>query len=395
VFSIGFGPKLVSRIDRRGTRWQVALLPLGGFVKFAGDMDPASAGRKDHEDDDPRSFHGAALWKRAATVIAGPISNFILAIAIFAILALVNGRPSNEPIIGATPEGSAIAEALQPGDRVLSMNGAPVKTFGNINALLIKAGGAPVEARIVRKGESLEVTFVQPTPAVIGMMQPGRAASRSGLLPGDRITSIDGRKIDSFRDLQLALASTGERERIEVGYVREGEKRVLSLAPDIVDRPHPETGEIVPQPTLGVSLAMPEGGVRPVMTTYGVPGALAFGVDKTVWVIEFTLGYLGDILFADGDASQIGGPVKIAEISGAQAEKGWFDLFYLVGMLSVSIGFMNLLPVPVLDGGHLAFYAKEVVCRRPASARLSAIANYAGATALLALMAFATWNDLS
>ncbi len=397
TFSIGFGRPLLSWRDKRGTTWQIAAIPLGGFVKFVGDMNPASVGEPDAErmtaEEQAVAFHTAPLLARSATVVAGPVANFLLSIAIFAGLAFAVGQQSDEPVI-AEVVGEAGAEVgFAPGDRVLSLDGLPVETFGGVLDYLHRSDGAPVEARLERDGrtETVEVTYSIP-PAI--QIQPGMPASQAGMAPGDVIVALNGEAIDSFFDLQMVARTLPTDQLLTVGVERGAERLDFTFMPETREREDPETGEVRPQATLGV---VPVQGavLLPTTTTMGPGQALYLGAASTWGVVSTTVTYLGDMIFADADTSQLGGPLRIAEMSGDQASQGLFAFLRLIAVLSTSIGFLNLLPIPVLDGGHLMFYAAEALSGRPVRGAWLQIGTVIGLSLVLSLMVFATYNDIS
>ncbi|MCL5777469.1 RIP metalloprotease RseP [Limibaculum sp. FT325] len=398
VFSVGFGPKLVGWTDRRGTHWQIAALPLGGYVRFVGDMDPASAGKADDGDLTPEqrkhAFHNARLWRRAATVAAGPMFNFILSFVIFAALALAVGRASNAPVIGELRPELAGQVDLRPGDRILAVAGQPVETFGEIIAAFVRANGAEVEVEVERDGEKLAVPVSYRLASRIDYVNPGMPASRAGLVAGDVIVAIDGQPVASFYDLQLVTAAKPAGQEIVIDVTRDGELMTFRFMPDMVERPHPVTGETQPLPTIGIR-AIGLGGIDPTLEPRGLGEALESGFAQTTRIVTGTINYVGDLIFANADPGQLGGPIRIAQISGEKAEEGLMSFVYLIAIISTSIGLLNLFPIPVLDGGHLMFYAAEALRGRPVGNAAIRVGTMIGLSLVLLLMVFATYNDLA
>ncbi|MEO0820500.1 MAG: RIP metalloprotease RseP [Pseudomonadota bacterium] len=397
VFSIGFGPRLWGWKDKRGTEWQVAALPLGGYVRFVGDMDPASAGRIEDahltQAERKAAFHNAALGARAATVAAGPVFNFLLSIALFTALALAVGRQSEQPVIGGIGEDAPANIELQAGDRVLEVAGEPVESFGAILSAIQRADGEAVPVLIERDGAEQTVSVAHRIAAVIERVTPGMPASRTGLLAGDTIVEINGEPVASFRAIQIATADLPLEEAIEIKVLRDGVAEVFSVMPVSVERAHPVTGETKPLPTIGIS-AYDLGGIEPTMEGVGIGTALNAGVSNTVGIITTTVTYIGDLLFAGADPSQLGGPIRIAQVSGEQAERGFLEFVHLIAFLSTSIGLINLVPIPVLDGGHLMFYLVEALRGRPVGAAAMRYGTALGLSLVLLLMVFATYNDI-
>jgi regulator of sigma E protease len=328
AFSVGFGPEIVGFTDRHGTRWKISAIPLGGYVRFFGDEDASSkpdterlAAMTDEERE--RSFAGAKLWKRAATVAAGPIANFILAIAVFTVLFAVYGRTVSDPVV------------------------AEVK--------------------------------------------PDSAAAAAGVLPGDLLVSIDGTKVQTFDDVRRYV-SIRPNQNIVVTIERNGEKMDLPMVPqrtDITD----QFGNKIEVGLIGIVTNEEVGHFR--LQTYTPLQALNEGVMQTWHIVTGTFKYIGNLLNGSMKADQLGGPIRVAQASGQMATLGIGALLQLAAVLSVSIGLLNLMPVPVLDGGHLMFYAVEAVRGRPLGSSAQEIAFRIGLAMVLTLMVFATWNDIS
>ncbi|MEL6335605.1 MAG: RIP metalloprotease RseP [Pseudomonadota bacterium] len=398
TFSIGFGPKLMGWRDKRGTEWQVAALPLGGFVKFVGDMDPASVGRIEDTNltqaQRKEAFHNASLRSRALTVAAGPFFNFGLSILIFAALGLYVGASSDEPIVGEIGESST-QETLPfvPGDRVLSIAGEPVETFTDVIRGLQASDGEPVTATVEREGEVVELQVAYGIAPTIDSVLAGRPASRAGLLPGDLFKSLNGEAMSSFREIQLEIAELPLNEPVTLVIERDGEERTFTFVPDVMERVDPVTGETRPIATLGIS-AHSETGVSPLREPIGLVRAAEVGVSNTWNVISNTVSFLGDLVFASADPSQLGGPIRIAQVSGERAQRGLLELIHLIALLSTSIGLLNLFPIPVLDGGHLMFYAAEALRGRPVGETAMKYGTMIGLSLVLLLMVFATYNDI-
>ena len=322
TFSIGFGREIAGWTDKRGTRWKVGWLPLGGYVRFVGDMNPASQ-PGDQETlppaDRERAFHLKPVWQRFLIVLAGPLANFLLAIAIFIFFFAVFGMPR--------------------------------------------------------------------TPAVVAQVQPGSAAVAIGLAPGDRITSAADEDVGSFEDLRRIVAIR-PGQRVELEILRDGRERRVEVTLGREQRVD-EFGQGYEIGLLGV---MPSGRVleRPSLIEI-VPQSIGYTVALTGSMIDG----LGQILTGARSTKDLGGPLKMAQIAGQQASLGPFEFIQLLALFSINLGFINLLPIPMLDGGHLLFYAAEAVRRRPVSERAQEWAFRGGLAFLLALLLFATVNDLS
>jgi regulator of sigma E protease len=327
TFSIGFGRELLGFNDRRATRWKISAIPLGGYVKFFGDDNAASVPDQSAlssmtEAERQVSFVHQNVAKRSAIVVAGPLANFLLAVAIFASLFMIYGKQSTAARVDTIQAGSAAeATGFKPGDLVLAINGRPVESFSDMQRIVSTSAGETLSILIERGGEQLTLKAV---PALKEVK-------------------------DSF----------GNVHRIGVlGISR-------SLAPD--DLKHQPVGPLK---------------------------ALGLGGQETWFVIERTLSYIGGVFSGREAADQLGGPIRIAQVSGQVASAGFPALMHLAAVLSVSIGLLNLFPVPLLDGGHLLFYAIEAVRGRPLSERAQEMGFRIGLAIVVMLMIFATFNDI-
>lgn len=397
VFSIGFGPTIFSRRDRRGTLWQIAALPLGGYVKFLGDADAAS-GKDGASLDDMdatslrRTMHGAPLWARSATVAAGPVFNFILSILVFAAVIMARGEATSPvEIARLAPLPVTQGEAgLQPGDQIAEVAGTPV---ADLTALYTAVPDLPVADQIdylVMRGDStIRVPGPYPLPPLVEQLQPGSAAMDVGLAVGDVVTAIDGVAIATFRQLQQAVAG-GDGSPLLLTVWRDGQEMEFALTPRKVDLPDGEGG-FETRWLIGLT-----GGLafEPATQTPGIGAAVGAGVQQTLFIIESSLSGLYHMITGAISSCNLRGPIGIAETSGAAASQGAQSFIWFVAVLSTAVGLLNLFPIPVLDGGHLVFHAWEAVTGKPPSDAALRILMGAGLTLLLALMAFALTNDL-
>jgi regulator of sigma E protease len=326
TFSLGFGPELVGFDDRRGTRWKISAVPLGGYVKFFGDESEASTPSSETlssmtEEEREGSFHHKKVGPRAAIVAAGPIANFILAIVIFTCLFTFFGKPS--------------------------------------------------------------------TTARVDKVEVGSAAEKAGFQVGDVVTAIDGSAIGSFSDMQrIVVAHAGDQ--LTFGIKRGDATLELRGTPELKPVKDP-FGNTHQQGVMGITRATSPGEV----TTEKVNPATALwlGVKETWFVVDQTLSYIGNVFTGRASADQIGGPIRIAQISGQVATLGLAALLHLAAVLSISIGLLNLFPVPLLDGGHLLFYGAEVLRGRPLSDKSQEYGFRVGLALVLMLMVFAFYND--
>ncbi|CAM4177743.1 RIP metalloprotease RseP [Palleronia rufa] len=398
VFSIGMGPVVASRVDRRGTRWQVAAFPVGGYVKFRGDANPASVGQADTPGLDPATARttmaGAPLWARAATVAAGPAFNFALSILVFAAVMMVRGVASDPITVDEVrPLPLSQAAALEPGDRLLAIDGRPVPEVSELAAFMADLPVTPVlDYTIERDGRRTEVAGPYPYPTVVGSVTPQTAAADSGLRQGDVITAIDGQEVFAFSQLRDVVGrSDGGALDLTVWRpgTGDGETLDMTLTPRRMDLPLSEGG-FETRWLIGVT-----GGLyfTPQTRTPGPVAALGYGADQTLFVIRSSLSGLYNMAIGAISSCNLQGPVGIAQTSGAAASAGALSFVWFIAVLSTAVGLMNLFPIPVLDGGHLVFHAYEAVRGRPPSDKALNVAMAAGLALILTLMVFAIGND--
>ncbi len=395
VFSLGFGPILASRVDRHGTRWQIAALPFGGFVKFKGDSDAASG--KDAngiarltEAERRQTMHGAPVWARAATVAAGPVFNFILSILIFTGFFMVQGVATDLPTVGSVKPMPIAADALQPGDRILSLAGQPTPSFDAFGEITDVLPPSPtVEYRLERNGQEITVEGPFPFPPMVDGVQPNSAAMDVGIEKGDVILSVDGTPVSSFMQLrQMVGASDGKPVLLDVW--RNGDTFKATLVPRRMDIPRSEGG-FETRWLIGLT-----GGLvfLPETRTPGPVEAFKLGATQTWNIVTTSLSGLSHMVTGAISSCNLSGPITIAETSGAAASLGLGSFIWFIAMLSTAVGLLNLFPVPVLDGGHLVFHAYEAVTGKPPSDRVLRVLMGAGLALILSLMVFALSNDL-
>lgn len=324
AFSIGFGKELWGRTDKYGTRWKVSALPLGGYVQFKGDMNPASI--PDPESGDTLSaeerqgaFQYAALWKRALIVFAGPATNLIVTLAIFGAFNLAYGKVESTNAIGGFAESSIARDAgLEVGDRIVAIDGEATPSFQEIGSRVLMYPGENVSLTVERGGDRMEIP--------------------------------------------LTIASVTETDRFG------NESRIGRL---------------------GVASGTPE------ITPVGPLQALSLAWAQTVGLVDMMVTGIVQIVTGDRSVKELGGPIKIAKYSGEQLSLGWLAFANFAALISLNLAFINLLPIPALDGGHLAFYAAEAVRRKPVGARGMEMAYRTGMALVLMLMLFVTFNDLA
>lgn len=393
VFSLGFGPVLYSRVDKRGTKWQVAALPFGGYVKFLGDANAASVGSDGEvpESEMRRTMTGAPLWARAATVAAGPIFNFILAIAIFAGYLMWEGENRTPLTFGSSPVLPAVyTSELQRGDEIMSIGGVPMNDEDPSSGTIDDIPVTPtVDYDIVRDGTAMVVTGPFPILPLVQAVAPRSAADDAGVRVGDFITAVDGNPIVAFRDIVAAKDAAGENP-LELTVFRGGETLILTMTARRVDLPLPEGG-FEQQFLVGIS-----GGVffEAERDSVGLWAALKSGTQQLWARITISLSGLWHLMTGGISSCNLSGPVAIAQTSGSLAQQGPGSFVLFIGILSAAVGLLNLFPIPVLDGGHLVFHAYEAVTRRKPSEAALRILMSGGVAIIGALMIFALLNDL-
>ena len=394
VFSLGFGPRLISRRDRRGTLWQVAAIPLGGYVRFLGDSNAASAGSGAAvaADEARHSLGGAPLWARFATVAAGPVFNFILSILVFGGMAIWQGMPVDQVQVGrlhATPPG--VSMQIQPGDQIVALDGKPIASWADLGRVAGEV--APRESHdwtVMRDGAQLTVAGPDPIPPLITGIAPRSPAATAGLQPGDVILAIDGQPVSRFDELRARVAAA-EGRPVLLSVWREGEE-VADYALAAREQDLPTASGYEKRWLIGVT----GGGTyfEPATRATGLIEALQAGVQRTWDIIASSVSGLWAMITGQIGSCNLGGAISIAETTGQAASAGGQNFIWWIAVLSAAIGFLNLLPVPVLDGGHLMFYLYEAVTRRPPSPRVVDILSALGMAAVLSLMIFGLTNDI-
>ena len=393
TFSLGFGPKILQ--SKRGdTVYCISAIPLGGYVKMAGEnVDDRREGR-------PDEFLSKTKWQRFQILIAGPAMNVVLAVAVMTAVLLQGAQvPRYEeqpPVIGSVAGDSPAEEAgIVPGDRILSVAGRPVDTWEDLTLAIMERADREVEVALRRDGRvrRLQVTPVGRTeynlgdlgvgpdiaPQVIGWAPSTTAARDGGIEIGDLIEAVDGRRVTQQSLIEAINASEGEPLAFQIR--REGAAREITLAPE-------QVGDAW---MIGVTLSPFE--VRVVEP--GLFEAFALSLERNYEWSQLIFRTLWGLLTRETPASQLVGPVGIAQLSGDAAQIGWVTLFRLMAMISLNLGILNLLPIPILDGGHITVLAMEGIARRDFSVRLKERMLLAGFVVLMTLMVTVIYNDLT
>lgn len=395
VFSVGFGPVLFKRTDKRGTQWQIAALPFGGYVKFLGDANAASAGADEevmsHLDAGQRrhTMHGAPLWARAATIFAGPAFNFLFSIAVFAGFIAVQGLPAEQPRVGQIfPLPQVVG--LEEGDLITAVDGRPTPELSDFYTVANEIEpAATVPYTVERDGAVLTVEGPHPIPARAAGIALASAARDAGMQTGDVVLSVDGAPVLAFSQLPpLVGAAGGEPVALEIW--RDGAVIDLSLTPRRTDLPLADGG-FETRWLIGLqSGTFFEHPVRNV----GLTEALPLAVGQIGTIVSNSISGLYHMITGAISTCNLSGPVGIAETSGEMAKDGLASFIWFIAVLSTAVGLLNLFPIPILDGGHLVFHAYEAVRGKPPSDRVMGALMTTGLVLLGAMMLFALGNDL-
>ena len=410
-FSIGFGKPLLRRVagaDR--TEYVVAAIPLGGYVRFLDSREGAV-----RPEDEGRAFNQRPVWQRIAVLFAGPLFNFLFAIVAYWAL-FVYGVPTAVPAIGdVAPDSYAERAGLETGDRILAVDGRESPDWeaallamldqlvaeGRIDLTLEDADGDRRDASLVVGADRTQLT--EPGmlfdglgfqawrfPAVIGEVTPDGAAAAAGFRAGDRITAVGGEPVANFNDL-VALVAPRPDERVEVSYSRDNGGVAMERTVEVMLGSAERDGQTVGM--LGITSA--DVSEYRYLRQYGAGESVGKAVVKTWEMSVFTLKMLGRMLTGDVSVKNISGPINIAQFAGQSAERGPDYFLSFLAIVSISLGILNLLPIPVLDGGQIVYQSIELAKGSPLSERAQIIGQQAGIVALLLLMSFAFYNDIA
>ncbi len=393
VFSIGFGKPIWSRVDKRGTRWQVALLPLGGYVRFMGDADAASrpgstAGLSPEER--RHTMQGAPLWARSATVIAGPAFNVALTILVFFGLILWSGVSDESSVIGSVEQMPGQEMPLQVGDRIVSIDGTATPDFETLarHAKTLK-DRATVTYVIDRAGQTLTFTGPNPVPPLVQSVNLNSAAEDAGLQVGDLFLTVNGQPITGF-DQMPPLVEASQGTPLALTVLRGDQTIDLTLTPRRADLPNAEGG-FDTRWLIGVTGGQLFG---PTRTTPGLFQAASLSVERSWYMAKTNLNGIAQIIKGTISSCNISGPIGMAKVASAAVQSGFETFIGTLALMSLTIGLANLLPIPVLDGGHLVFHLYEAITGRPPTDGALQVLMTFGLTILIGLMVFAFSNDL-
>jgi regulator of sigma E protease len=410
TFSIGFGRELWARVDRHGTRWRVAAIPLGGYVKFLDDVNAASQpSAAAPEDLPPGSFHGKPVWQRALVVAAGPAANFLVAALIYSAVNATYGVSMITARVDEVVAGMPAEKVgIKPGDVITKIDNWSIETFEDVAKIVTASAGRSLEITVDRDGEKRtfavmpdireqpsdlgvtlrlgDIGITRVLPARVGIVVADSPAEKAGIMPGDTITAIDGKKIQSFEDVIGSVGPAAGRA-LTLTIDRKGSPLTLSVTPATIESKKPD-GSPYNQGRIGVS---PD---RPAPVGVSLAEAVRLGIRETYANIAQTLTGIADIFAGRQSADQVGGPILMAEVTARVVELGWEPLLRWTALISANIGLLNLLPIPLLDGGHLVFYAMEAIRRRPLSQRVQEIGFQIGIAVVLMMVVFVNLNDL-
>ena len=410
-FSIGFGPVLL-RWRGKETEYCLSVIPMGGYVKMMGEENPLEGGGGALAYDPGKAFALKPLWARFLIVFAGPGMNFVLAALIFMLVFATVGRPVWPPVIGRVAEGTPAAETgLKTGDLIVAVDGRPVRHWEDMDELVTTSRGRPLKLTIKRGGAEQTVTvtprlvtvrdpiFREPkeswelgvgpqlTPQ-IGSVTGGSAAEKAGLKPGDLVRAVADQPVFTPEELMQAIQKRAG-QTFEVTVEREGRTLRLPVTATVVKEKVPG-GQEAEVGRIGVGIV-----TRAVSyEAYSLPRAVWYGAVKTWEMTAITVKGLWKIVIGVLDRSNIGGPIQIAAEAGRQWREGLASLTLFTAVISVNLAVLNLLPVPMLDGGHLFFFVIEAVLGRPLSLRKREWAQQVGLVLLMLLMVYALYNDL-
>ena len=405
-YCIGFGKPIFSRrLGKDQTEWALAAFPFGGYVKFLDEREGKVAPAEAH-----RAFNRQPVWKRFAIVVAGPVANFILAIALYYGL-FIHGIDEPKAIVAVPPVATlAAGTGFQDGDEVITLNGESIKSWtdlrwrvlqlavarGTANLEVVNANGqrralvlnlssmsaADAEGDFMRK---IGLSLHRPSPS-IGRVIPGGAAERAGFRAGDRIVSVAGSRAASGDQVIKAIRASAEKP-LKFEVERDGALLQLTATPEAkVDE---ATKEKIGRINAEIGAKVPMTNV-----SYGFLGSLPQAVEKTWDMSIFSLKMLGKMVTGEVSWKNLSGPVTIADYAGQSARMGAYYYLNFLALISISLGVLNLLPIPMLDGGHLLYYVVEILLKKPVSERVMEIGQQFGMGVLFVLMAFALYNDI-
>ncbi|MFN0318332.1 MAG: RIP metalloprotease RseP [Burkholderiales bacterium] len=410
-FSLGFGSPLRTWIRGKDrTEWCIAAFPLGGYVKMLDEREGQVMPSERH-----RAFNTQTIGRRIAIVSAGPIANFLLAIALYWVMFL-HGVPGTKPVIAQpAPNTPAAVAGFAGGETIARIGQQEVKTFQDMRWLLLDVAVARESVRIETRNSRNETNFrhldlsslraedldgdflekaglerYEPeSPPIVGVVVEGRVAARAGVQTHDRIVAIDDQAVGSWKDL-VALVSASPGKQIVLSIDRAGHRMSLPVIPELSE----ENGKKVGRIGIGHQADPAAYEALMVEVRYGLWDGFTQAVARTWETSALTLKMLGKMVVGEVSFKNLSGPITIADYAGQSAQMGWMPYLTFIALISISLGVLNLLPVPLLDGGHLLYYAIEIVKGSPLSERAMELGQRAGMALLFVLMACALYNDI-
>jgi regulator of sigma E protease len=411
-FSVGFGRAVLRwRSRSNGTEWVIAAVPFGGYVKMLDEREGPVAPQ-----DLSQAFNRQSVWKRFLVVVAGPLFNFAFAIAVYAGL-FMHGLPEARPVIADPAAGTPAAIAgFHSGDVVRAIDGQSVQTWQEVRWHVLQAAlqhdslrieveqhrgqlvtleldlrgisDTDIEADVMsRVGLRLYRPTLQP---ILGKLVTGSPAELAGLATGDKVIEVDGKHIDTWDALVNAVRARPE-QRVRMLVERDGTVRTIDVKPEAVEANGEHIGRI------GAAPYVPPSHADKILITvqYGLFDSVSKAVQKTADITVFSLRMIGKMLVGEVSWKHISGPVTIADFAGQSAQLGWISYVTFLALISISLGVLNLMPIPLLDGGHLMYYIAEIIKGSPVSERTMELGQRVGLALLLVMMAFAFYNDFN
>ncbi len=414
-FSLGFGPRIFGRTVGR-TDYRLSLIPLGGYVKMIGDEPDAPI----EPEDLPLSFTHKHVAKRSLIVAAGPLFNLLLALLIYSVINYATGLQSLTPVVRGVKSNSPAAQAgIEPGDRILKVGAAEIIAWRDIQNALDRSGGAPLEITLERQQQqkTLTVAPIQITTkdlfgdsntyydlgiskqsslaAIVGDVLEGQPAQKAGLKSGDRIVAIDGQRVEQFQILQ-EIVTQSKGKSLHFTVERGDDTFEVDITPVLVKDKN-IVGVKQENYRIGIMFNRGDAPQHPEDVLYidlNPIEAMHEGISQVWFITELSARFFAKMIQGKVGMESVGGPIRIAKMTNEQAKEGLGQLLRFVAAISIQLGILNLLPIPVLDGGHLLFYGIEAVLRRPVKTRTREAAQQIGIFVLLLMMIFVFYNDI-
>lgn len=410
VYSIGFGPTLIKwKSKKSGIQYQLSALPFGGYVRMLDEREGNVA-----EEDLPQAFNRQSPWKRIAIVAAGPLINLVFAIVLFWILFLPSQEQLNTRVGKIFPGTPAAAVQMQTGDKITAIDGTPVSTWEKLNYAIVDRAGETgvIQVQVERQGQLQQfslpiqnflkdqskspletlgfIPYRPQIPAVVTKLSEDGAAIRQGIKEGDKIVAIDGVKMKDWFDV-VEIVQASPEKLLKIDVLRNGEIKQLDVMPQGQrDNMGNVIGMLGVQSTPG-KVTIPDEYKQTIQ--YNPAQALMMAVDKTGQISEMILNSMAKMVRGLIGLDNLSGPITIAKVAGQSAEMGWQTFISFMALMSISLGILNLLPIPMLDGGHLVYYFIEAIRGKPVSEQIQIFGLKIGMVLLGSMMLLALFND--